>query len=355
MKRNGYIDIIKFFLAIIVAEFHVNSGLFPGGRMAVEGFFMINGYLMMCSLQKSPSHESTASSTGNFIWRKYKSLFYYLFPAAILSYIVICISKEWTLEHSLLRLPLLIFEIIPLYDTGMLGEYVVGVSWYLSAMFIALAILFPLCKKFQRGFSLIACPIIGVMGYGTLSHFFGHLAVNKQYIPETIFRSGLIRGIACCALGCFLYELSQMIKRKSPSLLGRFIFTGIELLGINYCLYIMHTHPKTLHEYVVAFVIFLLLFIGINGLSLMTYLWNPKWTKYFGTGSTLIILSHSCWVRFLTKELGQDFQKTSKIWLYILAVTVTCIVVYCCSILLKLLFANLKKVKVWKTEEKNNT
>jgi peptidoglycan/LPS O-acetylase OafA/YrhL len=46
MKRNGYIDIVKFFFALVIAEFHVNSGLFPGGRLACEVFFMINGLLL---------------------------------------------------------------------------------------------------------------------------------------------------------------------------------------------------------------------------------------------------------------------------------------------------------------------
>ena len=46
-KRNGYIDIIKFLFAIIIAEFHLGTGVFPGGRLAVEGFFMISGFLMI--------------------------------------------------------------------------------------------------------------------------------------------------------------------------------------------------------------------------------------------------------------------------------------------------------------------
>lgn len=347
MKRNGFIDIIKFFFAIIIAEFHVNSGHFPGGRIGVEVFFMLNGYLMMRSLAKDPSDDNIASSTAKFIWRKYKSLFYFLLPAAIVSYIVICSCKDWPAELSLTRLPLLIFEIIPLYCTGMLGEYVVGISWYLSSMFLALTILYVLCKKFKRTFSLIVCPLIGVLGYGTLSQFFGNLAVNKQYLPETFIRTGLLRGIACCAIGCFLYELCQMVAQKKPTKICRFALTVAELMGYMYMAFIMHNYPKTLYEYVVVFVIFGLLFIGINGFSFATYLWNPKWTKYFGTASTLIVLCHSCWVHFLEKKFGNGFQNTSAIWWYVLAIALTCGFVYVCSKILKFLFAQMKKVKFW--------
>lgn len=352
MKRNGFIDVIKFFFAIVIAEFHLNSGVFPGGRMGVEVFFMINGYLMMRSLAKDPSRENVASSTAKFIWRKYKGLFFYLLPAALINYFVICAAKEWTIEYTFVRLPLLTFDIIPLHQTGLLGEYAVGISWYLSAMFLALAILYPFCKKFRRGFSLMVCPIIGVLGYGTLSHYFRSLAANTQYVPETIIRAGLLRGIACCALGCFLYEVCQRFNDKTPTKTCRVIFTVLELLGYTYMAYIMHHYYKTIHEYVLVFVIFGLLFIGINGLSLFSYLWRFKWTKCLGTASTLIVLCHACWIRYLEKELGKGFQNTAAFWWYPLAIFLSCVFVYASSILLKLLFAQLKKIKLWQSPAK---
>lgn len=315
--------------------------------MGVEVFFMLNGYLMMRSLAKDTETNNVSPATVKFIWRKYKGLFYYLLPAALISYTVVCMTKDWTVEKSLVRLPLLIFDIVPMHATGILGEYVVGISWYLSAMFIALAILYPLCKKFRRGFTLYVCPLIGILGYGALSHFFGHMAVNTQYVPETIIRAGLFRGIACCALGCFLYEACKVFDGKSPTKACRAIFTVLELLGYTYMAFIMHHYYKTLHEYVLVFVIFGLLLIGINGLSFFSYLWRYKWTKYLGTASTLIVLCHSCWIKFLEKELGKGFQKTSAFWWYPLAIFITCISVYVCSVLLKLLFARLSKIKLW--------
>ena len=320
--------------------------------MGVEVFFMISSYLMMCSLAKDPSRDNVASSTAKFVWRKYKALFYFLLPAAIINYIVICMCKEWTLEKIFVRLPLLAFDVVPLHATGMLGEYAVGISWYLSAMFISLAILYPLCKKFRRGFTLMVCPLIAVWGYGTLSHYFKCMAVNTQYIPETIIRAGLFRGIACCALGCFLYEVCQLVNKKTPTKTCRVIFTVLEVLGYTYVAYIMRHYHLTLHEYVVVFVLFGLLFIGINGLSFFTYLWRYKWTKYLGTASTLIVLCHACWIQHFEKVLGKDFAKTPAFWWYPLAIFLTCIAVYVSSILLKLLFAQLKKIKLWQSEAK---
>ncbi len=351
MKRNGYIDIIKFLFAIIIAEFHFGSGLFPGGRIAVEGFFMITGYLMLKSIEKEKaSNEELGKATVSFLWKKYKSLFVFLLPATILSYIVTAICKETLFGDAIKRLPLLLFEIIPLNSTGLKGEYVIGISWYLSSMFIALAILYPLAKKFRQKFTLIACPIIVLLGYGTLSHFFGHLAVNYQYIGETIINTGIVRGFAGCALGCILYETSKALSRFKPTTFAKVVFTVAEILGFLYFLQIMHTKPKTHYDYLLVFVIFLFLTIGINGLSYTTHLWNSKWTKPFGIASTLIVLTHFCWIAYLKKLIGQDFNKMPQALWYILAVALSCVVVYLFSILLKLMKAKLLKVKFWKKE-----
>lgn len=353
MKRNGYIDIIKFIFAVIVAEFHVSSGLFPGGRIAVEGFFMITGFLMMKSLEKDPSTDNIAGATKKFLCRKYTSLFYFLLPATILNFTVFSLYRELEKEAVIKRIGLLIFEIIPLNSTGLQGDYVVGISWYLSSMFIALALLYPLCKKFRQGFSFTVCPLLVALCYGTLSHFFGNLAVNYQYVPETVLNTGIVRALAGCALGCLLYEASRFTAEKTPTLIARTLFTVAEALSFAYFIYVIHALPKTGYDFVAVIAIFLFLWIGINGLSFTSYLWNAKWTKPFGIASTLIVLSHYGWVYYLKKALGEGFQKTADIWWYVLAVAGSCVLVYLGSLLFQLLFSALAKIPLWKKEKEN--
>ena len=347
MKRNGFIDVAKFSFAIVIAEFHVYSGVFLGGRVGVEAFFMISAYLMMCSLAKDPCRDNIAISTVKFIWRKYKALFYFLLPATVLSYALYCAFYEYTLLESLAELPLIIFDLIPLHATGITNEQYLGISWYISAMLLSMAILYPLCKKFRRSFTLLACPLIGVFGYGILCFHFRSLAINYQIVPETIIRTGFLRGFACCALGCFLYEMCQLVNGKTPTRTCRAIFTCLELLGYTYMAFVMHHQYASPYEYVVVFVIFGLLFIGINGLSVFSYLWRYSWTKYLGTASTLIVLCHVPLVNTLEKALGPDFAQTPDFWWYPLSILLFCSIVYACSVLLKLLFAQLKKIKLW--------
>lgn len=146
--RNGYIDIVKFLFALIITDFHFNTGLFPGGRMAVEGFFFISGYFMMQNINRNKYPEdSLGASTVRFMKGKFETLLPYLLPAVIFAFGIDCYIYQRPLSEMLKQAPLLLFDVVPLFEAGFQGIYVVGISWYLAAMFISLAILYPFCKN----------------------------------------------------------------------------------------------------------------------------------------------------------------------------------------------------------------
>lgn len=328
-KRNGYIDIIKFILAVIVAEFHLESGLFPGGRVAVEGFYMISAFLMMKNIARDKyPQDSLGVSTLRFTANKYKALFQYLLPSVAVGYVVYAIMEERTIVEFLRRAPLLLFEIIPLRTSGIRGIHVVGISWYLSAMFLALGILYPLCRKFRRNFTLMVCPLIFVFAYGFVSENYGTIAVTSGFLEDALFSSGMARALGASAAGCLIFEISEALSEKRFSVFGRLSFTALELAGYWYLFYAMHNHPKSKYDFVLVFLMFGLLTIGICGLSFTTYLFRGKWTKAFGICSTLIVLNHYYWCKYLLKVLGKGYFKTDKVWHYVAAVAVSCAVVY---------------------------
>lgn len=354
MKRNGYIDVIKFIFAIIIAEFHFNTGLFPGGRVAVEGFFIITGFLMMRSIEKSKQStpQLLGSSTSRFMLGKYKGLLSTLFVSTLLAFIVrACVL--YSVDSAIYKFPLLIFDIFPLNTAGFQGEYVVGISWYLSSMFIALGILYPLIKKFNSNFVLPVCPLIVFLGYGLLSAKYGNLAVGAFFMENSILHTGIIRALAGCSAGCLLFELSKRISGLQFTKFARITFTVLEVLLFTALFYIMHHLPKSQYDYVLIVVIFAMLFIGVNGLSYSTVLWNPKYTKFFGTSSMLIVLNHYCWMTLIRYKLTMLTQ-TEKVLVYVALIIVACIVVYFLSKLLSYLFGKLFNKKNWIKEQPVN-
>ena len=348
MRRNGYIDVIKFVFAILIAEFHLNSGLFLGGRLAVEGFFIITGYLMVRSIERDKhAGDKTGVSTVRFIFHKYAALFPYLLPSTLLASIVYCLIKKQTFVQWLTRLPLLLFDIFPLHNAGFKGEYVVGISWYLSSMFIALAILYPLCRRFRDTFILVACPLIVFINYGVLSHYYGNIAVGSDFFKDTVLNTGIMRALAGCSLGCIACKVSNVLATKKITNTGRTIFTIAEFLGFFYFFYAMNAHVRSAYDYILVFLLFGLLIIGINGLSFTTYLWNTKWTRPLGTASTLIVLNHYCYGAYLRHLYGSNFAKTEKAWLYIPAVIGACLISYLFCLFIKYCMKMMSKIKLF--------
>lgn len=353
MKRNGYIDFIKFIFALIVMDFHMVTGIFPGGRMVVEGFFMITGFLMMKSLERQQaSEDGIGISTVKFVWRKYKSLFYYLLPSAVLALAVVSATYGYGREEILEKSGLLFFEIFPANAFGFVGAYPIGISWYLSAMFVSIIILYPICKRFGKGATHIICPMIVLFCYGALSLTFGNLEVNYQMMPETFLKTSVFRGLPGCAMGCILYEVNKLAVKKTPTKLARILFTVLEAATFGYFLYCMHYRPTSAHDYLLVFAIFTFLVIGISGISYSSQALNPKWTKPLGTCSLLIVLTHCPWARFFSEKLGKEYVKTGKVFLCYLAIIGSSIIVYILSLLLKKLFKKLGTLKMW--EEKIN-
>ena len=43
-SRYSYIDVVKLFFSLMIMLFHFGNNILPGGRVAVEGFFMISGF-----------------------------------------------------------------------------------------------------------------------------------------------------------------------------------------------------------------------------------------------------------------------------------------------------------------------
>jgi peptidoglycan/LPS O-acetylase OafA/YrhL len=223
---------------------------------------------------------------------------------------------------------MLFFEVFPLQEAGFRGEYVLGISWYLSAMFLALALLYPLCKKFGSTMTMVVCPIASFLIYGALSFHYGDIAIARTYFGDSFISSGLLRGVAACAAGCTLYEVCEALSKKKVTMLGRALFTLAEVLLLAFFIHTMHVHPKSRYDYLLVFVIFLMLTIGVGGLSFSSYVLRGKFTKVLGTASTMIVLTHYGLNLLFDYWFGDKYYLTDKYNLYLLVLALSCVAVW---------------------------
>lgn len=297
-KQNQFLNLIKFLFSLVIILYHANV-LFFGGYVVVEGFFMISGYLMMCSIARTKEGEELSAPA--FVWKKYKSVFLVLLFSALISLAVYVKIYSTDDIYALLRaLPLALFEVVPLQVAGFDGLWLTGVSWYLSAMLLASLAIYPLACRFRKRFASVICPVMSVMIWGILCSKFHTLNVPDSWILS-ILNTGLLRGVAGLAAGCALWALLDRMGDRELTNREKLCNTLFEVAGYALVAYIMIRHSSASLDFVALPVLFLLLFIGIGGRSYLSAPISKLKLGSLGTASTVVYLNHHYWNVYLNK------------------------------------------------------
>lgn len=332
-KQNQYLNVIKFLFSIVIILYHGgyyfgNGGLWmSGGYIVVEGFFMISGYLMMASISRMKEGEEL--STPAFVFRKYKAIFPILLSSALISAFVYARSYmvDNNMELFYRALPLAFFELVPLQVAGFDGFWLSGVSWYLSAMLIASAILYPLACRWRKKYTQMICPVAVVLIYGFLCTNYHALNVPNSW-HMGLFNTGLLRGLAGLAAGSILWSLLERGEEKPITMKARVFYTVLEVAGFFHLFYTMRHYPSSSLDFVMVPLMFGLLYIGISGRSLFSLLWNRLKLGWLGTISTVVYLNHHYWCVYLNKFYPGYYSKGQFLIRYLALVAVSSTLVW---------------------------
>lgn len=219
--RNGKIELFRFIFCVLIIFHHLDTVLFgkdnevkffnqfdffKEGRIGVEFFFIVSGFLMAKTAFKivsSGNKNSLSKNTFQFMYRKYIGIFPYQVFTFIIAVSLYFKFNEGEvierIESFISFLPQLFF----LQKTGIHTEKLLSVHWYISAMLIVMFILFPILLKHYKNFSRIIAPILAVMIIGGMNLLFplasGYLTTSFLFLF-----CGLL---AICALEFLLLRL----------------------------------------------------------------------------------------------------------------------------------------------------
>ena len=271
-KRNGEIELLRFIFCIIVVLFHCNKDIFhnissqnyayalsPRGYIAVEFFFMLSGYFMAASIAKSKNTAPLGTESVRFIWKKYFSIFWYHIIAFVaLVAVHSLINQDFSFDK--------LFDVIPgallITRTGIRFFDINGVEWYLSAMLLVMAAMYPVAKKHFEVYAKAIAPISAILIYGWLIHNYHTLSGTTVWTP--LGYRCMWRTAAGLNVGMFIYCCADALKKRKwtdKEVLLAKLARGIMYASI--CVYAMCLNPRKYEIYAVI-VIFIALILTFS-------------------------------------------------------------------------------------------
>jgi len=311
MNRNGIIDLCKFLFIFVIVLYHSNNFsegetfIFPGGSIFVEFFFIVSGYLMVASaerrLKQCEAPISIGDETQSFLWRKVKGLL----PDLIIAWVAAFAVTNWIKADTLYEVARnganSIFDFFLLSQSGLVGFRANGAAWYLSAMILAMAILYPFLIKNSNTFLKVVAPLLCLFLYGYMYKTWSLTFVGPS-IWVGFATKGMLRAIAGLCLGCLCYVVSRKLQGIRPTKFFTGLLSLVEygsylaVLGISF----IKPHSQ------LDFVLLVLMAVGIT----ISFSQQGGITKvlakvsaftWLGAFSLDLYLSHGFWANAMTK------------------------------------------------------
>ena len=275
-KHNGVISVWKFVFAIVIILHHgylindngVKHVLFICGAIAVDFFFIVSGWLMSAKVNAEAEindERPIYKATKDFILGKIKKILPFLIFSYLIIAILCLISGSFLFKEYVQGLVDLTFlQMAGLPNTGFVGG-----AWYVSAMILAMLILYPLHKKLKKTFSWLIAPMIAIF-------FGGYLIASVESTRDVkvwlgLCYVGLIKAIFEIAIGCIAYEVSRSLGRVKFKTAGKILLSIVEII----CFVIVIFFNLFFVDRDLDWLFIILLFIGVSiAFSEQTYFYN---------------------------------------------------------------------------------
>lgn len=232
-KRNEKIDFWKFIFSILVFLCHskaLRDGVPPplggGGSIAVDFFFIVSGYLMVSSFERQKKSGNRSRDTFCFLKRKMIPLVPAIWAGGIIGIFVRSIIRKGTLEGWIKAFVNSIWSFLLIDFSGIRGTPADGVTWYVSAMFLIMFVLYPIMHKDKEIFLTVVAPLVSIFSFGYLYQNF-----NTPRNPPVwcgFCYKGMIRGLAEICLGAVCYVLAQKLHECRLTSVGYVFFSFME-------------------------------------------------------------------------------------------------------------------------------
>lgn len=342
MRRILAFDTIRWIMAIVIVMYHIFVNFYnnipsmrylSGGYLAVEGFFIISGFLLMKSFfsyQQKYMDYSPYQQLKQFTISKIRRLYPEFLFIFIITVIIRYILHQPTPWHLWMPNLLMMGNLC-----GIQG--IVRDVWFISSLFWLSIFLFGMMLFYDKKFYLFFLPIIILLCYLFLIDVSKVLTIHSAPIYFNIISGGVIRAFLGLGIGIISYLCKDYIGYFS----NKFIFF-IELLCILYSIYII-CHGQINFEvfnFYISFSIITIILYNKRETILRILSW--KILEKISSSSYMLFLSHLLIIENLSRYFKNQILQYNSMMVLLIITTVSVIIGY----ILYIIFIHIsKKIK----------
>ncbi len=337
-KRNGTLEFMRFVFCMTIFFYHIGKytygspslkkgvflALFPHGAMGVEFFFLLTGVFLAQSLdkqlQRTEKKTNVFADTGKYFWKKYISTFpQHIVAFAVLFGVMVLIHLDMPNWSAWDRFCSAIPSLFLVQMTGWMGSPLNHIEWYLSAMLIAIIIVYFLCRLHFKVVTRYVAPVASIGLLVWMCCEFPSLTgvTRPMYIGGDLFIfKGNIRAIAEILLGTFVYSLGRYGLAPLADKAGkavRIVLTVLEwVMYIGAVVITLLTLPYGWEYGALAF-IFGGVLLSFSGLTYSGRLFDNEASYFLGKITLPVYLSQLSAV-YATNYYLKDYDNGFKVW-----------------------------------------
>lgn len=331
--RNGNIEILRFLFCIGIVLLH--AWVNPRGFIGVEFFFIVTGFFLAkkVDIQRKkdentlPRMEELLRDAWKDILHRYRGIFPYFLVSTIIGTVVSVYAFQWDVQKQILfHIKLLPYDFLLLQNYGFQSPSIVGVVWYLTAMMLAVWLIYPIMRRFYKVF-MYSAPFVSVTLMGIIIANCGTMDAPCTFLFGWV-NTGFMRAISAITLGAFVYFLSEKIKKIQLKQSEKILVTILEIAGYVWVMDFIFTW-KDENVYFDGIAVFMIAASFLLTTSQQSLLWGKfdnTFCIFLGKITVPIFLSHFYCVQRMPDILARMNIEMSQKRMTLLSLGMTAIV-----------------------------
>lgn len=367
--KNYQIDAMKLFFAICVFLYHArifapNGSIIRDisnkfGWFSVHFFFVISGLFMAAHYFREKEYDkgSCGRQSMCYVMSKIKSiapLYFTTFAVDFIVYYVLAVYNNKGTNALITFIHLAAKAIPELFTLQMFGVRPIGVNsitWYLSAMFIAMLPMYYIMKKKPDFFFYILSPILAMSLFAFFYNSGEPFYDQNNFV--FIFTGGFLRAVCGISFGVLSYLMSDFIKSHCSE--KSLLITAVEILFSFFFLVIWFIRTLDASILFPTSMLFpIILAIVYSERSYVSVIFRSSVFRYLGTWSMWLYMNHYAARKIISETGLMNISDYRVKYIYMAAITLlSCVLCYCIMYIFKISYRKIYTKKI--IDNKNNS